>query len=124
MIVALILLGVLGLTALVLWLTHKPSPQDDAPQEAAEEEREECCGLHAICEKFPTEIIYYDDEELDRFKGRAADGYSATEVEEFRDVMLTLLGDDVAGWSRSLELRGISLPVELRDEMMLLIGGN
>ena len=52
----------------------------------------ECCGQHQICEKesllaaVSKQIEYYDDEELDRFKGRPSDGYSEEEIEEFRDI--------------------------------------
>lgn len=89
---------------------------------------EECCGQHQTCEKdsllaaVSKGIEYYDDEELDRFKGRSSDGYSDEEVEEFREVMFTCKDDEVAGWCRSLQLRGIELPDELKDELFLIIG--
>lgn len=67
------------------------------------------------------EIIYYDDEELDRFIGRAPDSYSAEEVEEFRDILMTLRPDDVAGWARSITQRHIELPGDVRDELLLLV---
>ena len=79
----------------------------------------ECCGQHQICEKesllaaVSKQIEYYDDEELDRFKGRPSDGYSEEEIEEFRDILYSMQEVDVAGWSRSLQLRGIELPDEL-----------
>ena len=44
------------------------------------------------------------------------------EVEEFREVMLTCKDDEVAGWCRSLQLRFIELPDELKDELFLIIG--
>ena len=34
-------------------------------------------------------IEYYDDEELDRFRGRPSNGYNEEEVEEFREIMYT-----------------------------------
>ena len=89
---------------------------------------EECCGQHETCEKdsllaaVSRGIEYYDDEELDRFKGRTSDDYTANEVEEFREVMFTCQDDEVAGWCRSLQLRGIELPNELKDELFLIIG--
>lgn len=88
-----------------------------------------CCGRHLVCDKklspdIGEKIVYYDDEELDRFAGRDADGYSPDEVDEVRDVMLTLLPDDVAGWVRSIQLRGINLPSQLRDELFILLDCN
>ena len=88
----------------------------------------ECCGQHQICEKesllaaVSKQIEYYDDEELDRFKGRPSDGYSEEEIEEFRDILYSMQEVDVAGWSRSLQLRGIELPDELKDELLLIVG--
>ena len=88
----------------------------------------ECCGQHQICEKesllaaVSKQIEYYDDEELDRFKGRPSDGYSEEEIEEFRDILYSMQEVDVAGRSRSLQLRGIELPDELKDELFLIVG--
>lgn len=82
-----------------------------------------CCGLHAICEKTGqiNEVIYYDDEELDRFAGKPADDYTDAEIEEFRDVLLTLLPSDAPGWSVSLQRRRIALPEPLMPELELLL---
>lgn len=88
----------------------------------------ECCGQHQICEKesllaaVSKKIEYYDDEELDRFKGRQANEYSDEEIDEFREIMFTMKEEEVAGWSRSLQLRGIELPDELKDELLLIVG--
>ena len=88
----------------------------------------ECCGQHLICEKesllaaVSKLIEFFDDEELDRFKGRPSDGYSEEEIEEFRDILYSMQEVDVAGWSRSLQLRGIELPDELKDELFLIVG--
>lgn len=88
----------------------------------------ECCGQHEICEKesllaaVSKQIEYYNDEELDRFRGRSSDSYTDEEVEEFREVMYTCKEDEVAGWSRSLQLRGVELPDELKDELFLIVG--
>ena len=88
----------------------------------------ECCGQHETCEKdsllaaVSKGIEYYNDEELDRFRGRYSDEYTEDEVEEFREVMLTCKDDEVAGWCRSLQLRGIELPDDLKDELFLIIG--
>ena len=84
-----------------------------------------CCGLHEVCEKDSLraareDIEYYEDEELDRFRGRTA--FSEEEVEEFREVLYTMRTDEVAGWVRSLELRQVPLPDELKDEVLLIVG--
>lgn len=88
----------------------------------------ECCGQHETCEKdsllaaVSKGIEYYNDEELDCYRGRQSDEYTDEEVEEFREVMLTCQDDEVAGWCRSLQLRGIELPDDLKDELFLIIG--
>lgn len=88
----------------------------------------ECCGQHQVCEKesllaaVSKQIEYYNDEELDRFRGRPSHAYAPEEVEEFREVLYTCLEEEVAGWSRSLQLRGIELPDELKDELFLIVG--
>lgn len=86
-----------------------------------------CCGMHIVCEKdslstaASTEIVYYDDEELDLYADRPADSYTAEETEQFRDILLTLLPEDIAGWARSLQLRHIALPAEVNDELLLIV---
>lgn len=85
-----------------------------------------CCGMHTVCEKtnlspLTGEIVYYDDEELDRFRGREPESYTPEETEEFRDVLMTLLPEDVAGWSRSIQVREIALPPEVRDELLMIV---
>jgi len=88
----------------------------------------ECCGQHEICEKdsllaaVSKQIEYYDDEELDAYMGKASDSYEAGEIEQFRDVFYTMQDTDVAGWVRSLQLRGVNLPDDIKDEVFLVIG--
>lgn len=101
-----------------------PAAPADSVEDA--EEGAECCGMHTVCEKtnlspLTGEVVYYDDEELDRFAGREPESYSQEEVEEFRDVLMTLLPQDVAGWSRSIQVRGIALPLEVRDELLMIV---
>lgn len=66
------------------------------------------------------EIEYYDDEELDRFAGRPSNGYSDQEVEEFRYVLYTMRPTEAAGWAMSLQLRGVSVPDQLKDELIMM----
>ena len=88
----------------------------------------ECCGQHLVCERdsllagVSKEIEYYDDEDLDRFRGRASDEYTEEEVEEFRDILYSTQEVEVAGWCRSLQLRGIEFPEELKTELFLIVG--
>ena len=88
----------------------------------------ECCGQHEVCEKdsllaaISKQIEYYNDEELDRFRERKGNEYSAEETEEFRDVLYTMRSEEVAGWVRSLQLRQVNLPDKIKDEVFLIIG--
>ena len=47
-----------------------------------------------------------------------ADDYTDEEVEEFSEVLYTMQPDEVAGWNRSLILRGINLPNQIKDEVI------
>ena len=133
---ALIILALIAVVGLLAWLLDKifyrrlmvkEGGSCDEEAMAAEEEETECCGMHAVCEKdllspVSDEYEYYDDEELDAYRGRGAESYTDEEVEQFRDVLLTLRPDDVAGWSRSMQLRGIELPTEVREELLMIVG--
>lgn len=100
------------------------SPDDEAQPKADEGE---CCGMHITCERdsllasVSPDIVYYDDEELDRFVGRGPGDYSDEEIEEFRDVLLTLLPEDIAGWGRSIQLRGLQLPAPIKEELLMIV---
>lgn len=128
----LILLGALIVAGILLKTFHKEEPESIAETEEigsddkASDDEAECCGTHLICSKINTgrlsPVEYYDDEELDAYKGKRADEYSPDEVEEFRDVLLSLIPADIAGWGQSLEKRGIEMPLSLRDEYILLLG--
>lgn len=95
---------------------------------AVKQPPQECCGQHEVCEKesllaaVSKQIEYYNDEELDRFRGKDAATYSEEEADEFRDVLYTMRDDEVAGWVRSLQLRDVPLPDALKDEVFLIIG--
>ena len=83
--------------------------------------------MHITCERdsllasVSPQVEYFDDEELDAYRGRRADGYSDTEIEQFRDILLTLQPDDIAPWARSVQLRGIELPAPVREELLLIV---
>lgn len=98
----------------------------DAMPEVKEVDQE-CCGQHEVCEKesllaaVSKKIEYYDDEELDRYIGVSPDAYTPEQEDEFRDVFYTMQSEDVAGWVRSLQLRGIALPEGIKDEVLLIV---
>lgn len=102
-------------------------PDETSPLEVTKEVPEECCGQHATCERdsllaaVSKEIIYYDDEELDRFKGRESEDYTDEEAEEFANIFYELKEIEVAGWVRSLQLRQVALPEQLMDEVLLVV---
>ena len=87
----------------------------------------ECCGQHEVCEKdsllaaVSKEIEYFDDEELDRFCGADENDYTEEDEEEFRNVLYTMKEEEVPAWIRSLQLRGVALPVGLRDEVVMIV---
>ncbi len=99
---------------------------EEVPAESAIVDME-CCGQHEVCEKdsllaaVSRGIEYYDDEELDRYRGRDGAGYDEEEAEEFRNIFYTMRTDEVAGWVRSLQLRQISLPDQIKDEVLLIV---
>ena len=83
MIIALyIALAIVGVGA-VLWALDRRHRSDVEPEPATEPEQ--CCGMHITCERdsllanVSDSIEYFDDEELDRFRGRAATDYTAAE---------------------------------------------
>ena len=103
--------------------SNTPTPQE----EGADSGSGECCGLHLVCDKELTalsedRILYYDDEELDRFAGREPDSYTTDEINEFREVLYTLGATEVYAWGSALTQRDIALPLDLRDEWVMLCG--
>lgn len=110
-------------------MSNKPTSRQPLPSQtggAGDGSAFICCGQHAICEKgllraAEAPIDYFDDEELDRFRGRTSESYTPEEEEEFREVLYTTLAREVEEWLRSLESRGIELPDTVRDEALLII---
>lgn len=102
-------------------------PDETSPFEVTKEVPDECCGQHATCERdsllaaVSKDIIYYADEELDDFKGRQSDEYSEDEAEQFANVFYELKEVEVAGWVRSLQLRGVEIPDQIKDEVLLVV---
>ena len=87
---------------------------------------EGCCGEHLVCEKETllqtnAKIEYYDDEELDALAGIAPEQYTEAQQEAIRAVFNTLRENDVPGWCRSMQLRNIALPADIREEALLIV---
>lgn len=112
---------------LILYLFHRLGGKsaEDTPVITRPEG---CCGQHEVCEKesllvgVSDKIEYYEDEELDAYKGRKPDGYREDEIEQFRDILYTLKPDEIAGWARSIQMREIELPAPVHDELIMLEG--
>ena len=67
------------------------------------------------------DIVYFDDEELDIYRGRPSDSYNADETEQFAEVLETLRPTEIKEWNRSLILRGINMPDGIKDEYFALV---
>lgn len=109
-------------------VTRRPGDDDDEIARPAQDTcNDDCCGANDVC---PSEmllkhiddpVVYYDDEELDQFKGREPGSYNADEEEQFRDVLYTLKHEEIMAWERSIKKRGIYLPEALKEELLSLM---
>lgn len=129
--VSLIIIGALMAAGIILYLHDRHTRRkarmrgEEAPPFTEPEQA--CCGMHITCERdslltaVSDTIEYYDDEELDSYKGRGPEEYTEAEIEQFRDVLLTLLPNDIAGWGRSIQLRGIELPQPVKEELLMIV---
>lgn len=79
------------------------------------------CMHDCMLEAATCPIEYYDDEELDAYRGRESGSYTDGEADEFREVLYTMRPDEVAGWTRSMALRQINLPDQIKDEVIMLV---
>ena len=131
---ALIILAVTVLTGALLYIVQRFMPRrktdaetaPSAPSAPSTDRPEGCCGQHLTCEKdsllaaVSKDIEYFEDEELDAYRGVAPDEYTDEQIEQFRDVLYTLRPEEVAAWGRSIQLRGITLPTAVKDELIML----
>lgn len=121
LIVALVVLGTIAAGASLLW-----DKQENIQIGA---DCASCSGENALCEQecmmeaATKPVEYFNDEELDQYKGRAAEDYTDEEADEFREVMETMRQDEVKAWNRSLILREINMPNQIKDEYILLAEG-
>lgn len=120
-----IILVALGLVTALFTLFNRSADDTEAPI-VVQESCSTCNGENDKCEQecmmeaATKDIEYYDDEELDVFRGRESDSYTEQEVEQFSEVLYTMRPNEVKGWTRSLTLRGVNLPNQLKDEVFAL----
>ena len=136
--IPLILFVCLGIAILVIFEIRARKEKNnntellnDAEQatDVATEQRSEdegCCGEHLVCERETllqtnAKVEYYDDEELDQLIGIAAEDYTDQQYQMIREVFDTLKASDVPGWVRSIQLRNIQLPLDIREEALLIV---
>ena len=141
---AIVLLTILVVGGAIVWLidrlfyhTDKDENLDETEENDASDATpaqgcaDEACGIRSICpseqilvSQCKREVIYYDDEELDGFAGREADGYTAEEEEQWRDVLYTLQPGDLLGWGQSIKHRGLIMPASIQAEFLQLAAEN
>ena len=122
-----LLLFIVLVVIVVLLYEIRERQRAKQPEQAQPSERPEgCCGEHLVCERETllqtnAEIVYYDDEELDALADTDPADYTAAQHAQLRDVFETLKEADVPGWCRSLQLRRIQLPDDIKDEALMIV---
>ena len=96
-----------------------PTSGDRSSCDGTDDKCEQVCMMEAATR----EIEYYDDEELDRFRGRQSNQYTDEEAEEFANILYTMQPQEAKGWNRSLILREINVPNQIKDELITMIEG-
>ena len=81
-----------------------------------------CCGRHTNCSKgYDNSNLYFDDEELDRFKGKRQEEYTEEETEEFLQILYTMRAEEVDTWVHCLQKREIELPTAVKEEILMIL---
>lgn len=96
-----------------------PTSGDCSSCDGTDDKCEQVCMMEAATR----EIEYYDDEELDRFRGRQSNQYTDEEAEKFANILYTMQPQEAKGWNRSLILREINVPNQIKDELITMIEG-
>ncbi len=124
LVIALIALGVIA--AILALLSHNKDGSSDVISNSTAtcatcNGNDPRCEQECMMEAATKPIEYFDDEELDKFKERQSDSYTDDEAEMFREVLYTMKTEEVKDWCRSLTLRRVNLPDQVKDEVMLII---
>ena len=127
--IVILLIAIGGIYAARFRRRQENSCSEDKAAVDDKREKENCdatgCGVNCFCDDqalqraVKTELEYFDDEELDAYKGLAADAYTEEQINLFQEVLTTLQEGEVGDWLRSLDLRGINLPDALKDEAFM-----
>ena len=101
------------------------SPSNKTEETDCDGQSSESCGSCTedciLFNKVTKPIEYFDDEELDAYKGKTGDQYTEEETEIFRNIFETLKENEVRDWVNSLQQRSIELPDSLKDEIFLIL---
>ena len=130
MIILISILALVALGIIVMIGTKLFAGKDDEPIVVPASDCSSCDGTNLKCEQVcqmeaaTKPIEYYDDEELDRFRGRPSDCFTDEEAELFREILYSMPPGEAKGWNRSLILRGINVPDQIKDELLLMIDGD
>ncbi len=119
-VVCLVLLAVLYLIFMI-GRRHVNTPVQTAVSCASCDGHDSRCEQECMMEAAIKDIVYFDDEELDRFSGRRSDSYTDEEAEAFREVLYTMRPEETKEWNRSLILRGVNVPDQVKDELVMLM---
>ncbi len=122
-----VLIIILVLFGLILMLTTYISRRKkNIETEITINEDGECCGAHEICDResllsADANAEYFDDENLDVLADVQPDKFTEDQLNQLSEVFYTLRESDVAAWLRSLQIRRIQLPLELREQALLIV---
>ena len=114
------------LIVIVAFFVSKQNRDNSDERSSGSEVASDCCGAHDVCEaesllSSSDEILYYEDEELDRFRGAAQNSFTDDSIEEFREVLYSLKEEEVSAWLKSLQLRSVTLPEIIKEEALMIV---
>lgn len=116
-----IVISIIGLLVIVALFTYSSKSKRKTEEPPVVAPPADCCGAHAICEKglkkIDEKIEYFDDEELDQYRGIPSDCFDDQQIDQFREILYTIRPEELSDWFISLEKRGIELPDVLKQEL-------
>ena len=119
-VVLLIALAVLEIYYLRKMLKANDGKVPQEPCHTPEHSCSGCCGgtecFHAKLKQKP-HIVYFEDQELDRFRQRNGEDYTPGELQEWQEVLQTLRPEEVSAWARSIRLRRLPIPKAILTQL-------